>query len=215
MGTIFTVSGVCCLFRADLMRQVDGWSTNMITEDIDISWKLQTASYDIYYESRALCWVLMPETLRGLWKQRLRWTQGGAEVIMKYFPVVWRMRNRRLWPMYVEYFVTAIWAIFLVITTFLSILTFFMDVHISQWINVSIFKSSITILFSTFFLQCLFSLYIDSRYEKGLIRYVFPCIWYPWAYWLLNTTTLLIGIPKALFRNKSKHAVWISPDRGV
>ncbi|WP_425427450.1 poly-beta-1,6-N-acetyl-D-glucosamine synthase [Avibacterium endocarditidis] len=188
MGTIFTVSGVCCLFRADLMHQVDGWGTNMITEDIDVSWKLQTAGYDIYYEPRALCWVLMPETLRGLWKQRLRWEQGGAEVIMKYFPVVWRMRNRRLWPMYVEYFVTAIWAIFLVITTFLSILTFFMDVHISQWINVSIFKSSITILFSTFFLQCLFSLYIDSRYEKGLIRYVFPCIWYPWAYWLLNNT---------------------------
>ncbi|MFU2047502.1 glycosyltransferase family 2 protein [Avibacterium gallinarum] len=215
MGTIFTVSGVCCLFRADLMHQVGGWSTNMITEDIDVSWKLQTAGYDIYYEPRALCWVLMPETLRGLWKQRLRWAQSGAEVIMKYFLVVWRVKNRRLWPMYVEYFVTAIWAIFLVITTFLSIFIFLMDVHISQWINISIFKSSITILFSTFFLQCAFSLYIDSRYEKGLIRYVFPCIWYPWAYWLLNTTTLLIGIPKALFRNKSKHTVWISLDRGV
>ena len=43
MGTIFTVSGVCCLFRKEIMEEIGGWSTNMITEDIDISWKIQTA----------------------------------------------------------------------------------------------------------------------------------------------------------------------------
>ena len=66
------------------------------------------------YEPRALCWVLMPESLRGLYKQRLRWAQGGAETILKYFPQVWRWKNRRLWPMYAEYFITATWAILLV-----------------------------------------------------------------------------------------------------
>lgn len=45
MGTIFTVSGVCCLFRKDVMEEIGGWSTNMITEDIDVSWKIQTAGY--------------------------------------------------------------------------------------------------------------------------------------------------------------------------
>ena len=45
----------------------------MITEDIDVSWKIQTAGYNIMYEPRALCWVLMPERLYGLYKQRLRW----------------------------------------------------------------------------------------------------------------------------------------------
>ena len=56
MGTIFTVSGVCCLFRKDVMEEIGGWSTNMITEDIDVSWKIQTAGYNIMYEPRALCW---------------------------------------------------------------------------------------------------------------------------------------------------------------
>ncbi|WP_109079480.1 poly-beta-1,6-N-acetyl-D-glucosamine synthase, partial [Aggregatibacter kilianii] len=95
MGTIFTVSGVCCLFRKDVMDEIGGWSTNMITEDIDISWKIQIAGYNIMYEPRALCWVLMPESMKGLYKQRLRWAQGGAETIMKYFPQVWHWRNRR------------------------------------------------------------------------------------------------------------------------
>ena len=54
MGTIFTVSGVCCLFRKDVMEEIGGWSTNMITEDIDVSWKIQTAGYNIMYEPRCL-----------------------------------------------------------------------------------------------------------------------------------------------------------------
>lgn len=211
LGTIFTVSGVCCLFKTDAIKQVNGWSTNMITEDIDISWKLQTAGYNIVYEPRAICWTLMPETLRGLYKQRLRWAQGGAETIIKYFPSVWRFKNRRLWPMYVEYFITAFWAYLLVIMPFINT---YIQVT-SGALTLSIFRPLTTVLFFCFFWQFIFSLYIDSRYEKGLLRYSLYCIWYPYVYWILNVLTLVIGIPKAIMRNKSGLAVWTSPDRGV
>ncbi|EGV06484.1 poly-beta-1,6 N-acetyl-D-glucosamine synthase [Haemophilus pittmaniae HK 85] len=148
MGTIFTVSGVCCLFRKDVMEQIGGWSTNMITEDIDVSWKIQTAGYNIMYEPRALCWVLMPERLGGLYKQRLRWAQGGAETIMKYFPQVWRWKNRRLWPMYAEYFVTAIWAVLLVSLLAVSLYRkVVMGVDIYNW---GLFETNIAIMFFSF-----------------------------------------------------------------
>ena len=213
MGTIFTVSGVCCLFRKDVMEEIGGWSTNMITEDIDISWKIQIAGYNIMYEPRALCWVLMPESMKGLYKQRLRWAQGGAETIIKYFPKIWHWKNRRLWPMYIEYFVTAIWAVLWVLFAIFTLgqkFIFGIDIQ-----NMRLFETSISIMFFAFFLQCILSLYIDSRYERDLLRYGLSCIWYPYVYWLLNTVTLLVGIPKAIFRNKSKFAVWTSPDRGV
>ena len=213
MGTIFTVSGVCCLFRKDVMEEIGGWSTNMITEDIDISWKIQIAGYNIMYEPRALCWVLMPESMKGLYKQRLRWAQGGAETIIKYFPKIWHWKNRRLWPMYIEYFVTAIWAVLWVLFAIFTLgqkFIFGIDIQ-----NMRLFETNISIMFFAFFLQCILSLYIDSRYERDLLRYGLSCIWYPYIYWLLNTVTLLVGIPKAIFRNKSKFAVWTSPDRGV
>ena len=213
MGTIFTVSGVCCLFRKDVMEEIGGWSTNMITEDIDISWKIQSAGYNIMYEPRALCWVLMPESMKGLYKQRLRWAQGGAETIIKYFPKIWHWKNRRLWPMYIEYFVTAIWAVLWVLFALFTLgqkFIFGIDIE-----NMGLFETNISIMFFAFFLQCILSLYIDSRYERDLLRYGLSCIWYPYVYWLLNTVTLLVGIPKAIFRNKSKFAVWTSPDRGV
>ena len=213
MGTIFTVSGVCCLFRKDVMEEIGGWSTNMSTEDIDISWKIQIAGYNIMYEPRALCWVLMPESMKGLYKQRLRWAQGGAETIIKYFPKIWHWKNRRLWPMYIEYFVTAIWAVLWVLFALFTLgqkFIFGIDIE-----NMGLFETNISIMFFAFFLQCILSLYIDSRYERDLLRYGLSCIWYPYIYWLLNTVTLLVGIPKAIFRNKSKFAVWTSPDRGV
>ncbi len=83
-GRIFTISGVIAGFRKSALHSVGYWSNDMVTEDIDISWKLQLDGWSIRFEPNALCWVLMPETLKGLWKQRLRWSQGGAEVLLRY-----------------------------------------------------------------------------------------------------------------------------------
>ncbi len=63
-GRVFTVSGVIAAFRRQALADVGYWSPDMITEDIDISWKLQLRHWDIFFEPRALCWILMPETLK-------------------------------------------------------------------------------------------------------------------------------------------------------
>ncbi|EFX92344.1 N-glycosyltransferase [Actinobacillus ureae] len=151
----------------------------MITEDIDVSWKIQTSGYDIFYEPRALCWVLVPETIKGLFNQRLRWAQGGAETMMKYFPKIWHLKNRRLWPMFAEYIITAIWAISLVSAMIASVYQFAADGNVS-FINWASLKPSMAILFIAFFAQLSISLYIDNRYERGVVKYAFSCIWYPW-----------------------------------
>ncbi len=74
-----TVSGVVVAFRKKALVDVGLWDRDMITEDIAVSWKLQQRFWDIRYEPRALCWMLVPETLKGIWKQRVRWAQGGQE----------------------------------------------------------------------------------------------------------------------------------------
>lgn len=209
-GTLFTVSGVIMCIRKDVCMQIGGWSENMVTDDIDISWKTQTSGYEIVYEPRALCWVLMPETLRGLYKQRLRWAQGGAEVILKYSPEIWKLKNARLWPLYFEYFVTLIWAYSLFAFLILSIVQALMGTA-----DFTLFKVGSLATFMAFFLQLCVSLYIDSRYEGNLFRYFISCIWYPYAFWLLNSLTLVHGFPKAIFRDKSRQATWVSPDRGI
>ena len=211
MGTLFTVSGVIVGLRKDVITRVGGWSTNMITDDIDVSWKVQTDGYNIAYEPRALCWVLMPETIRGLYKQRLRWAQGGAEVILKYFGQVWRLKNFRLWPLYIEYLITLTWAYSMF--AFMAI-GFYQGIRYGTF-SFHPFEVASVITLVMFTIQFSVSMAIDNRYEKGLWRYFTSCIWYPYAFWLINSLTLVHGLPKAIFRNKNKKAVWVSPDRGV
>ena len=87
-GRLFTVSGVITAFRRSAVHRSATGAPDMLTEDIDITWKLQRAGWKVRFEPNALVWILMPETLRGLWKQRLRWATGGAQVLRKNFDVL-------------------------------------------------------------------------------------------------------------------------------
>jgi poly-beta-1,6-N-acetyl-D-glucosamine biosynthesis protein PgaD len=74
-GVIFTVSGVICAFRRRALMEVGFWAPEALTDDVDVTLRIQLADWRAVYEPRALCWILMPETLLGLWRQRLRWSE--------------------------------------------------------------------------------------------------------------------------------------------
>lgn len=214
-GRIFTVSGVIAAFRKSAIHKVGYWHTDMVTEDIDISWRLELNHWDIRFEPNALCWMLVPETIKGLWKQRLRWAQGGAEVMRKYFKNIFNYKNRRMWGIYAEYFLSLIWAYSAVLTISLWIAGYFVD--LPKNIEVPTLIPSIygTFLGITFLLQFALSLLIDSRYEKGVGRYYYWIIWYPFVFWIINVFTTSVGFIKAIFKKRGKRAVWESPDRGI
>lgn len=211
LGTLFTMSGVIMCLRRDMLRELGGWSENMMTEDIDITWKAQTAGYNVAYEPRALCWVLMPETVYGLYKQRLRWAQGGAEVMLKNFKQMWRWRNFRLWPLYFEYLMTLVWAYALLFLSLEGLARLLQG----DWTHFLTLEVTAVMTFMMFLLQFSVSMFIDSRYESNLFRYFLSCIWYPYAFWLINSVTLIHGFPRALLRDRASPARWVSPDRGV
>lgn len=186
----------------------------MITEDIDISWRLQLTQWEIRFEPGALCWILMPESLKGLWRQRLRWAQGGCEVLGRYFTSMFHWKRRRMWLVFLEYFISIIWSYTLAILFSLWLIGKFIPLP-TQLSSVSILPDWAGLALSaTCLLQFGVSLKIDSRYEKGISRYYYWIIWYPIAYWLINMTTMLVGLPKALFKKRGTRAKWISPDRG-
>ena len=214
-GRIFTVSGVVAGFRKSALHRNRYWNTDMVTEDIDVTWLLQADHWDVRYEPNALCWILMPETFKGLWKQRLRWAQGGVEVLLRYGRSVLKWRQRRMWGVLFEYTLSVLWAYVMAaifILYFLGLViplpeTLTVDTILPQWNGV--------ILGVTCLLQFAVSLMIDSRYEKGLWRVYFWIIWYPLAFWILSMLTTVVAVPKALVRRRGLRAVWVSPDRGI
>src|SRR5450830_14682 len=214
-GRVFTVSGVVAAFRKSALHRVGYWSTNMVTEDIDISWKLQTHYYDVRYEPNALCWILMPETLRGLWKQRVRWAQGGAEVLLKFKSIFLDIKKRRMWPIYTELVISIIWSYVIGLIFLLWAIGKFIELPPYLHINTIIPEWNGVLLAMTCLLQFAISLFIDSRYEPQNRRYFYWMIWYPMLFWMLSAATTIVGLPAALLKDRNKRATWVSPDRGI
>jgi len=214
-GRVFTVSGVVAAFRKSALHQVGYWSTNMVTEDIDISWKMQTHYYDVRYEPNALCWILMPETLKGLWKQRVRWAQGGAEVLFKFIDIFSDVKKRRMWPIYTELVVSIFWAYLMCVIFILWAVGKFVDLPTYLQVTSIVPGWNGTLLAVTCLLQFAVSLFIDSRYEPKIRRYYYWMIWYPMLFWMLSVATTVVGLPTAFFKDRNKRATWTSPDRGI
>lgn len=213
-GRLFTVSGVISAFRKTALHRVGYWSNDMVTEDIDISWRLQMDHWDIRYEPNALCYILMPETLRGLWRQRLRWAQGGVEVLLRHGLRLLEWRGRRMWGVVVEYLVSVAWALTMLVIIVLWLLGQFIVMPAGLHVGGLVPRWHGVVLAMVCLLQFAISLMIDRRYEPKSGRNYYWMIWYPAVYWLLSLSTTLAALPKTLFKRRGQLAVWISPDRG-
>jgi cellulose synthase/poly-beta-1,6-N-acetylglucosamine synthase-like glycosyltransferase len=52
----------------------------------------------------------MPETLRGLWRQRLRWAEGGVQMMLAFFRPMITGRAPSLLPTYINYVLSLLWS---------------------------------------------------------------------------------------------------------
>ncbi len=218
IGRLFTVSGVNTCYRRSAVHSVGYWSSDTVTEDVDISWRLQLAYWDIRYEPQALTWILVPESLKGLWKQRLRWAQGGFEAATRFASSMRAWRSRRMWSVFVEYWVGVLWCFALASTFFFWAATQLLPV--GWWPESLVIKSLLpgwtgVILAVTCLVQFAVGLALDSYYEKrGLMRNLFWAIWYPAMYWMISAATTVAAISIGIKNLSSlRTGLWKSPGR--
>ena len=215
VGLLFTVSGVIAAFRRSALHEVGYWSPEKLTEDVDISWKLQLAGWEVRFEPRALCWILMPETLRGLWKQRLRWSMGGTQVLLDYWPQLLSASTLRLWPFLIEYLMSITWAcLFILLAVYRTIAVIFYKVNLHS-VPILLVGWAGLLIGTTCLLQMMLSLVLDRPYDRGLVKNYFWMIWYPMIYWAITAATAVVALPRIFLRDTEKRARWTSPDRGI
>ena len=76
IGCLPIVAGNSGAFRADVVRQLGGFRQDTVGEDLELTWRIQLAGYDVEFAPRAAVLAEVPSTWRGLWKQRVRWGRG-------------------------------------------------------------------------------------------------------------------------------------------
>lgn len=209
-GKVMTVSGVVVAFRKRALLDCKLWDRDMITEDIGVTWKLEKKFWDIRYEPRALCMMLVPETVKGLFKQRKRWAQGGMEILRRHYDIFGDWKTRRMFFVYLEQIISIVWALCWLAMLIILVCNY---IILGEWIALpyiwkSLFLSVVCLI------QFVIAMMLDSKYDKNLFKNAVTAIWYPFLYWYVNALIVIASLP-ALFRKRKKTATWNSPDRGL
>lgn len=214
LGGLFCVSGVIGCFRRSALHGVGYWNPSRLTEDIDVTWRLQRSGWRVVYEPHALVWILMPETLRGLWRQRRRWADGGLEVLFANLDLLRHRCQWHLLPLLLEPLASLLWANILALLLLLVPLQALVAGAGAAVAGVWPHGYTVWLLLACA-LQFAVSFWLDRPYDVGLRRIGFWMIWYPAAYWLLSFAATLVGCWRWPLRRAGARARWISPDRGV
>ena len=93
LQSLLVISGTFGLFRTDVVREIDGYATDTVTEDLDLVLRLHRhmlengRQYRVDFVPEPVVWTQVPETLSDLSRQRRRWYRGLLEAFAKN----WRM----------------------------------------------------------------------------------------------------------------------------
>ena len=84
LGSVFITPGPFSFFRASVVRELGGWRHGHSTEDMEMALRMQHAGHLIANAPNAVVHTATPATLRGLFRQRVRWTYGWLRNAVDY-----------------------------------------------------------------------------------------------------------------------------------
>lgn len=206
-GSITTVSGVIVAFRRDALKAVGGWNPAVMTEDIDITWRLYRHNWQVAYEPRAICWILVPERLRGLIKQRQRWSRGGLEVLATNWRGFYQNPLGQRFLL-LETIVSNLWALL----TAISILSYTINLIFLHDLALNGNLLFILLVLSTLQFTIGFVASQVTAKLAGTELLLVPI--YVVYYWMVNLLSCLAAMESYVV-DPQRRGTWRSPDRGV
>ncbi len=96
MHGIATLPGTNFVMWRQLIRDLNGWDEEALTEDSELSVRIYELGYKIKFIPYAITYEQEPQQWKVWVKQRMRWVRGNNYVIAKFFKLIPRFRNKRL-----------------------------------------------------------------------------------------------------------------------
>ena len=84
LGSIYIIGGAAGAFRRSVFEKIGGYSETNITEDIELTVRMQDAGMKIEYASEAVVYTEGASDLKSLKNQRLRWKRGRFQTFYQY-----------------------------------------------------------------------------------------------------------------------------------
>jgi len=102
MNNLLILSGVFSLFRKDVVVEVGGYRSDVVTEDMELVLRLHHAMreqgrpYSVVFLPDPICWTEVPQGLRTLARQRGRWHRGLIHSLWLHRSIFWEKKSGSL-----------------------------------------------------------------------------------------------------------------------
>ncbi|ELY8689086.1 glycosyltransferase [Enterococcus faecalis] len=207
-GTITTVSGVIVMYRVKGLKEVGGFHTEVMTEDIDMTWRLYQNGWRVIYHCRALAYILVPEHFFGLLRQRKRWAIGGLEVLISNFSWVFKKGSLRYKLLLTEMILSHLWGWSFLFSTF----NYFVTIYFRKELHVA---GGVVVLFMLLSIILFWIGMSEDKQDSQLqLQDKITVPVYLLFYWLINIIGAILSEFVVATGSTSK-GKWESPDRGV
>lgn len=92
LGCLPIVSGNAGAFRLEALLSTGLLREDTIGEDLELTWRMHREGWRVRFAPRALVHAESPSTVRGLWKQRVRWARGLLQVTRIHWRMIGNLR---------------------------------------------------------------------------------------------------------------------------
>ncbi len=89
-GLFMNFNGTAGIWRREGIEAAGGWSWDTLTEDMDLSYRMQLAGWGAVYLPDLVVPAEIPEVVTALKTQQFRWAKGSTQTAIKLLPVIWR-----------------------------------------------------------------------------------------------------------------------------
>jgi cellulose synthase/poly-beta-1,6-N-acetylglucosamine synthase-like glycosyltransferase len=98
-GVVTVVPGAIGAWRTSAVKAAGGYHVNTVAEDADLTMNLLQQGCSVVYEDRAFAFTEAPDNMRGLMRQRFRWSFGILQAVFKHRGAFLRHRAMSLFAL--------------------------------------------------------------------------------------------------------------------
>lgn len=96
LGAAFITPGPFSILRTSVVKELGGWRHAHSTEDMEMALRFQEAGHLIANAPQAIVYTSVPNSIRHLLRQRIRWTYGFLRNLSDYRHMLWNSKYGNL-----------------------------------------------------------------------------------------------------------------------
>jgi cellulose synthase/poly-beta-1,6-N-acetylglucosamine synthase-like glycosyltransferase len=160
MHNISTLPGTNLVMWNHLIKKLDGWDENALTEDSELSIRIYEAGYKIKYIPYAITYEQEPQQWSVWIRQRMRWVRGNNYVAKKFWKELLHFKSKRL--AFDLLYTLSLYYIFFVAVVFSDILFILSAL---QLVSMSL-PGPYTFVWVTSLILFIFEIFLSISYDK-------------------------------------------------